>query len=467
MNTYLLLRSNKETGPFSLEELVSQGMKPYDLVWVTGKSAAWRYPSEVEELKPYAPAVEDQPYDRFYKKPVAVQEKQEKKEGLTVVPETKMPETARVVPMEVKETTGMESYQPKVATADQQAFMPRKSVFVTLPGQPKVAAEKKAYTEIKIADPEPVASSQTISISENPVAAKINYSQPLDDIKEMYVKTLQDRKSRIARKGFWLKNLKIAGVVLGLVGIGVLVGFIVKPNRVKETAALNNPVQAASEKILPQETDSALAAADPEIQTPATDQQATIPQTPAKEEAIRGDERAEASKENKTIVTGRVAKKETRQDPPVDLSVADQNREKQFYLGAEKNPISGERTKTVRDNSNSNAPITSVPETGDKIDKPVARPRNPMYDQVVVTSNDYKKVAFGGIRDLRLTVTNNSGTTLDNVIVELQYLKPSEEPLRTENILFRSIAANESSTIRVPDTNRGIKVLFKVVSIGK
>src|SRR5690606_3987126 len=33
------------------------------------KSAAWRYPSEVEELKPYAPAVEEQPFDRFYKKP--------------------------------------------------------------------------------------------------------------------------------------------------------------------------------------------------------------------------------------------------------------------------------------------------------------------------------------------------------------------------------------------------------------
>src|SRR5689334_15659794 len=66
---YLLLRDNKQTGPYSTEELIAKGLKPYDLVWLEGKSAAWRYPSEIQELKPYAPAVEEQPYDRFYKKP--------------------------------------------------------------------------------------------------------------------------------------------------------------------------------------------------------------------------------------------------------------------------------------------------------------------------------------------------------------------------------------------------------------
>ena len=66
---YKLLRSNKESGPYSLNDLVTLGLKPYDLIWVDGRSAAWRYPSEVAELKDFAPAVEEQPYDRFYKKP--------------------------------------------------------------------------------------------------------------------------------------------------------------------------------------------------------------------------------------------------------------------------------------------------------------------------------------------------------------------------------------------------------------
>ncbi|MEI9912466.1 MAG: hypothetical protein WDO71_24125 [Bacteroidota bacterium] len=84
---------------------------------------------------------------------------------------------------------------------------------------------------------------------------------------------------------------------------------------------------------------------------------------------------------------------------------------------------------------------------------------------VSVTSNEYKKVAFGGIRDLQLTITNDSKYILDNVIVELQYLKPSEQPLRTESIQFKSIGPKATSTIRVPDTNRGIKVVYRIINV--
>ena len=68
MKQFLLLRSNKQSGPYSAEDLKQMGLKPYDLIWVEGKSAAWRYPGEIEELKSFAPPVEEQPYDRFYKK---------------------------------------------------------------------------------------------------------------------------------------------------------------------------------------------------------------------------------------------------------------------------------------------------------------------------------------------------------------------------------------------------------------
>lgn len=74
MNKYLLLRDNKQSGPYSAEELAKKGLKPYDLVWLEGRSAAWRYPSEMEELKSFAPAVEEQPYDRFYKRSSSAQE---------------------------------------------------------------------------------------------------------------------------------------------------------------------------------------------------------------------------------------------------------------------------------------------------------------------------------------------------------------------------------------------------------
>jgi hypothetical protein len=84
---------------------------------------------------------------------------------------------------------------------------------------------------------------------------------------------------------------------------------------------------------------------------------------------------------------------------------------------------------------------------------------------VSVKSNSYLRGAFGGIRGLELTVYNNSGYLLDEVSVELQIMKPSEQPLRTDIITFRNIAANGAVTVRVPDSQRGIRVDYRITNI--
>jgi hypothetical protein len=60
MSNYLLLRNNQESGPFTLEEIKGMSLKSYDLLWVVGKSAAWRYPGEIAEFKLFAPPVPEQ-----------------------------------------------------------------------------------------------------------------------------------------------------------------------------------------------------------------------------------------------------------------------------------------------------------------------------------------------------------------------------------------------------------------------
>ena len=50
---YLLLRDNQQTGPFSLEELIRFDLKPFDLIWIEGKSAGWYYPQEIQALQPH------------------------------------------------------------------------------------------------------------------------------------------------------------------------------------------------------------------------------------------------------------------------------------------------------------------------------------------------------------------------------------------------------------------------------
>lgn len=50
MKCYLLLRDNRQSGPYSLEELSDMKLKSFDLLWQEGVSTSWKYPGEMDEL---------------------------------------------------------------------------------------------------------------------------------------------------------------------------------------------------------------------------------------------------------------------------------------------------------------------------------------------------------------------------------------------------------------------------------
>ena len=123
MSSYLLLRNNKESGPFTIEEIQAMSLKSYDLLWVVGKSAAWRYPGEIAELKSFAPPVPDQLSDLYSRKQ-----------------ETKRTDQGRPdqEPLPVKKT---ESGMNLPGENNGQRISSVRSVYVNLP------AEKKTYTK--------------------------------------------------------------------------------------------------------------------------------------------------------------------------------------------------------------------------------------------------------------------------------------------------------------------------------
>jgi hypothetical protein len=514
MASYLLLRSNKRSGPYSLEDLVSFGLKPYDLVWIEGKSAAWRYPSEVEELKPYAPGVEEQPYDRFFKKP-----SQEKKEEVIEKQQPVIEKQQPVIEKVLVEETPVVQMQEK--------YIPKKSVFVTMPGklvavgstQPAVQSQQSGVGSSQSADlsqqlaignsqsavssplvagalakettvsnhqadnlskyqpkpevqynpqPEPQPQSPVISVTENP-AAQIKYSQPLDEIKEMYVKTLQERKSKIARKSFLLANLKRASVIAALVALGVLAGFILKSNGGNKSILSSQPVQhlpgsAVADQIqkplpandIKEEKNSSILNESPT----ALDQQK---QTLTQEKNTEVPEETESRKKLEARILELERQQVQQQVSPqrVKKEMIPANREinevsdQQATRPVQNDPATGERSRTVRNDNSSSQEKALMP-------KPK---KSALSNLVSISSNDYKRVAFGGIRNLELTVVNDSKFILDKVTVELQYLKPSEEPLKTEMVQFHSVSPNGSLTMKIKDTNRGIKVSYRIVDI--
>jgi hypothetical protein len=198
MSTYLLLRSNKQSGPYTLDQIRAIGLKAYDLVWIEGRSAAWRYPGEVEEFKSFAPVVEEQPYDRFYKRnPVKIQQP---------VLESKL------------QTGGNPSF------TDQN----RTFIYASPPAIEKTVAEKET---IRVLD----TALSSIPPGPEPVILDEKFSQPLDDIKKKYVQEVLNRK----RDSLQFRQLAtIAALVFGLILLfsgGIFVGLTINKRVINST----------------------------------------------------------------------------------------------------------------------------------------------------------------------------------------------------------------------------------------
>ena len=423
MDTYLLLRSNKQTGPYTLQQLVNTGLKPYDLVWVEGKSAAWRYPSEVDGLKQYAPSTEEQPFDRFYKKTEekpqekVVEKIAEKQEEVAIhTEEHKIPVSKKVfVSMPVNGTVKKPA---AVVTSTAPVATPKPVIKEEKIEQKRIETEPIHVTE---------ETNESILIEKKPVKeeATLNekYSESLDDIKRRYTETYLSRKKR---SGWTSTHTSIAQVLGGAVFFCLLVVVVYKnfsgddSNQLSRTTVIspnkndinkNNPSQTAT-------------TAQPVVKK-ETNVSKEKKQQPVKNEINPPDE---------SLATVTSIQQNTESVNASDYALAASTTEKK---------IEAPKTEEV---------------------KPKARPVN-IHKLVNVRANNYKQMAFGGVKNLELTINNDSKFQLDKVVVELQYLKPSEQPIKTDKIVFNSVGAGDSKTLKIPDFMRGVKISYRVLDI--
>ena len=185
MSSYLLLRNNNESGPFSMEEIRAMSLKAYDLIWIVGKSAAWRYPGEIAELKSFAPPVPEQEADLFRKKPTS---------------ETQVPD----------------SFVEQRPTINSQRSNANRSVYVNLPAEKKQAA--------------------VVPFGEFSDSSLV--SSPTDeaeyDLSDIYVKQ-PSNTVRYSGKILWISTIVL------LFGAGILTGFFISDRRKFFTSDENHP----------------------------------------------------------------------------------------------------------------------------------------------------------------------------------------------------------------------------------
>jgi hypothetical protein len=430
---YLLLRDNKQSGPYTLDELKTKGLKAYDLVWVEGRSAAWRYPSEIDALSAFAPAVEEQPFDRFFKKPAAA--------------------TATTT----SAVTAAKPVDKAVVAATGGTGATKRSIYVTMPGgiAPRDTSPVRETSPVRDTTPtrevvREIAPAKELEIAPvrepafpvqeaRPLRERVSYRQePETEI----LPPLQRRKpTRV-----WLP-VGIGAAVLILLTAGIFIGLSIQ----KDAPGFQKLAsQTSRDKGQP-----------PLVRTTAQ----PLPVAPANSPAATTDQTAQLI----TAPTNAIA---AGTDRPAGKLRGTSPRQKTEAPNVQKKDGAQTAVPTVVTDTPAVQPVVLHREAVHRTDALQNQPvddreslRVALANQVAVGANKYEVGTFGGIHDLQVTVTNRSAYSLDLVVVAVSYIQANKKTYKTENLYFRGIGPGSALMLEAPKSSRGINVEYKVTSI--
>jgi len=412
---YLLLRDNKQSGPYSFDELKTKGLKAYDLVWVEGRSAAWRYPSEIDELSAFAPAVEEQPFDRFYKKPASAA--------------AKAGDTATVMVS-----------QP--ATTSNPAT--KRTIYVTMPGG--IAARDTGREQVQARETAPPVRESAPAreilreitplreVIAFPVREQLSYAQ--DAVREILPPLPRRKPTKV------LLPVAIGAAVLILLAAGIFIGLSIQKDapglqKLASRSSKDNaqqPVGAAAQQL--QMSPTTNPAAGTSTASNGGNGQATPMSTTA-------------NTAGKNRLRGTLTKQKTEapgtQPAVVPAMVVDSAANSNTVL---------HREAVHRTDALQSQPVDDHESL-----------KTALANQISVGTNKYEVGTFGGIRNLQVTVTNRSVYSLDLVVVTVSYIQANKKTYKTENLYFRGIGPGSALMLEAPKTSRGINVQYKITSI--
>jgi hypothetical protein len=468
--TYLLLRDNKQSGPYSLEDLKTKGLKAYDLVWVEGRSAAWRYPSEVDELSAFAPAVEEQPFDRFYKKPAAASGPMAASQPAAAA------------------SSGITFTSQPFYSEDQSSTTRKRTIYVTMPGgNPAPVTVRETVREIArepVRDttrqtvqktpgegpsayqpsPAPVyrpAAAAALPIDDYafsaPIASQFDNSRGQDNTHQPdnngdYTGELMPR-SRSQHKAGILQPVLIGVGILVLLAGGIFIGLSINRDTTslqKLAARTTTTDNSTKDNSRPITHTTAQQLPVPTVVSPVVTAPKVQPANPTATTQDR-DRSAQAS-ETVARKTGKIAAPKQKAIMPKSQAVL---------------PV----TTTTTDSSTAGIPVihreaahrTDATDNQDAADKGVLKIN--LATQVSVGANKYEVGTFGGISNLQVTVSNKSAYPLDLVVVEVQYIQANKKTYKTENLYFHGVGPGMALMQEAPKSPRGIKVEYKITLI--
>jgi hypothetical protein len=499
MTKYLLLRDNKQTGPYDLDELRTKGLKAYDLVWIDGKSAAWRYPSEVEELKSFAPAVEEQPFDRFYKKP---SQNAQPAAALTRQPAEQSSQssfTPGVTLYSSNPNTNGSSGNNSIGSGNNSIGEPsavpgKRIIYVTLPAGKGAISSKEPLSRtqnsgsliaVQDIDRPRLQDTGRPQLKDAGTAAR---HEP--QLSSLYVQNVQNippqtqpqqelqspsmpSEEKFSHTGneMWKGAVEMAprnkkpglrriaqpiGVllcILALLAAGIFIGL-----------SINRDSFGFSQKLAAKDGSSASVPPTrhndpPASQMPVYNTSAVLTQQP-EDSALRPvNTNTAASVLSNNPVNSQAAGPAS--IAPVQKKKTGSQKEKAL-ASAQKDPAS----TPLKDSAATSFQAMhreAIHRSDPAPDKDVIK--NNISNLVSAGSGKYNVGAFGGISDLQITVSNHSIYPLDLVVVEVRYIQANKKVFKTENLYFRDIGAGAALMQEAPKSSRGIKVDYKITLI--
>jgi hypothetical protein len=418
---FILLRNNQQTGPFSLEEIIQFDLKPYDLIWIEGKSAGWYYPQEIRVLHPHLSFIKHSPQpdveSTSQTAPVSASETVKPKKVFVAMPATSVQEEVIQKPSAAFASARSESYKP-----------------TELPRQ---------------AEPE----------------LKTTYAKSLEEVETEYMKWTHQKKKKkgpaVSKKGVMAACLLVS---IAFAGWWAVKSFSGSANDTPEQFALTPvqdeiPLDSASETNTEQTGIKASVKKEKQIKLAATKEVTTLP----KKDATKKANNEVALNDNPTVNNDYEEPTPGREEAKVPVDdkkpepITEATKEKKKKLGEKfldllKKKPEEEKNEEVKPAENENGERRS------------ARRETNLATQVNIkfeVPNDWMM----GIKGAKASLTNRSTETVVKATVEVQYYNEDNELLQTKTVIFSNIGPKKTANVFIPDHSFADHLDYKVISV--
>lgn len=458
---YLLLRNNQQTGPYSLEELTDLPLKPFDLIWVEGKSFGWSYPGEIDALKPYvatatgAPPPEPSP-----------------QAAIPSTPEPK-PASKKIFVSLPQNAAARPAAQPK---QEPQQFQPQPTPQPW--PQPLAQASTADMLEQKAEELRKRIQSQAAESGAQPRETQTRYARSINDVEEEYTSWVfkQKEKKKKTPGVQWAAALLVLGLA-GYWGWSMMAGdqettqpqALVQstPGRQagepEQTLKEDDAVMSVSESPASVAEKKKETVQSPRIQQQEKKEASALPQvqedepsaTPAVQEAPSPAPGAETPLDNGTKEESTVSaepKKERKKIGKAINNVLEKlkgNKQEETVEEAPKSVTgsSGERRAVRRGEDNS-----AVPEAPN------------LAAQIKLVASERPDNWMMGVVGQKLTLYNLSNQTIRSATVEVLYYNEQDKLLEKKQIQFTNIGPSRTKTVPIPDHRLADHASYKVIS---